>query len=119
MLRKLAPVPWVAVEIAPASVCLSMSPWFSIASPWPCSASARRSIVIPASTLTRPLARSTSSNRSSPSSLSIAPPVHAMSVNECPDAEARTVSPARAARPTASTSSARLAGCSIVAGAHA
>ena len=32
-LRKRAPVPWVAVEIAPATVCLSMSPRFSSASP--------------------------------------------------------------------------------------
>ncbi len=69
MLRSRAPVPWVAVEIAPAMLCASMSPRFSMARP--CSArrwlSAR--IVMPPCTRTSPQARSTSSTRSMRSSL--------------------------------------------------
>ena len=51
MLRSLAPVPWVPVEIAPAIVWRSMSPRFSIASPSPCSSSLSSARTVPAADL--------------------------------------------------------------------
>src|SRR2546421_201380 len=64
MLGRRAPVPCVAVEIAPAIVCTSMSPRFSSASPCPSSARLSSWIVMPACTRASPAARSTSSTAS-------------------------------------------------------
>ena len=61
---KRPPVPWVAVAIAPASVCGSTSPWFSIARPRARSSSPRSCRVMPASTVTsRPSTASTRPHR--------------------------------------------------------
>ena len=94
-------MPWVAVEIAPASVWRSMSPRFSIARPRSHSAALRSRREIPASTLTRPESRSTSSTRFSASILIIAPSVSAASVKEWPEPAAWTVRPRSPARLTA------------------
>ena len=53
MLRSRAPVPCVAVEIAPAMLCTSMSPRFSIARPYVASRRLSSRIVMPACTRTR------------------------------------------------------------------
>ncbi len=80
---KRAPVPCVAVEMAPAMVCGSTSPWFSSASPWRASAGPSSRIVIPASTVT--CSPSTASTRSRPERSTITPSVQAMSEKECPE----------------------------------
>ena len=79
------PVPWVAVEIEPASDCRSMSPRFSSARPRWSSRRFRSASTIPASTLTSPLGRSTSRIRLSIVRSSIVPSVSAMPVNEWPE----------------------------------
>ena len=73
----------MAVEIAPASVCGSTSPWFSIASPRERSSSPSSCSVIPASTVTS--MPSTDSTRLIARMSIITPSVHAMSVNEWPE----------------------------------
>ncbi len=115
-LRHFAPVPWVAVEIAPASVCLSMSPRFSSARPWRSSLRLRSPSRIPASTLTRLPGRSTSRIRFIPSIRSIAPSVTAAGVNECPEPATLTARPAVVAFTTASISPSRVCGWVITSG---
>ena len=90
--RSRSPVPCVAVEIAPAIVCTSMSPRFSSARPCVVERLAqvadhdRRPRPSPAAAR-----ESTSSTRFSRSSRTITPSVQAMSVKEWPEAAARTV----------------------------
>ncbi len=74
------PVPWVAVEIAPASCWRSMSPWFSMASPRSASSLPSRCSVMPASTSTS--SPFTDTTRSMASSRTITSSVQAMSVKE-------------------------------------
>ena len=112
MFPKPAPVPWVAVEMAPASVCGSTSPWFSIASPRARSSSPSSRSVIPASTVTS--LPSTPSTRRIRDMSSITPSVHAMSVNEWPEPATFT----RPAPATARTSSSSEAGVSMRSGAQ-
>ncbi|OLE37036.1 MAG: hypothetical protein AUG48_05530 [Actinobacteria bacterium 13_1_20CM_3_68_9] len=109
-------MPWVAVEIAPASVWRSMSPRFSIAIPRRQSAALRSRRVIPASTLTRPDSTSASTTRFSASIRIIAPSVSAASVKEWPEPAAWTVRPRSAARVTARISPSRVRGRSTTAG---
>ena len=109
-------MPWVAVEIAPASVCLSMSPRFSIANPRSQSAALRSRSVIPASTLTRPETVSTSRTRLSASIRSIAPSVSAASVKECPAPAVWMARSRSAARLTARINPSRVRGLSTTAG---
>ena len=110
MLRSLAPVPWVPVEIAPAIVWRSMSPRFSIASPSRASSSLRSASTVPAPTLTRPEPGSASITPRSASIRTIVPSVIAASVKECPEPATLTLRPAAAAAAIASPSSSRLAG---------
>jgi hypothetical protein len=70
----------VAVQIAPASVCASTSPWFSSARPRAASAGPSSRIVIPACAVTS--SPSTSSTRFIRDRSTIKPSVQAMSVNE-------------------------------------
>ena len=85
MLRSLAPVPWVPVEIEPAIVWRSMSPRFSIASPSSCSRSLSSARIVPPPTLTSPDAGSASiTPLSAPTSI-IVPSVIAASVKEWPE----------------------------------
>ena len=116
MLRRPAPVPWVAVEIAPAIVWRSMSPRFSIASPSPASARLRSASTVPAPTLTRPEAGSASITPARASIRIIEPSVIAASVNECPEPGMLTFRPADAAAATASASSPVSRGLTISAG---
>ena len=113
-LRKRAPVPWVAVAMAPASACLSMSPWFSSARPRSASSRAQSAILMPAWTLTRPVPVSASRTRFIRDRSTITPSVQAMSVNECPVPTPFT----RWALATRSASSSSLPGRSIRSGAH-
>ncbi len=53
-----APVPWVPVEIAPETVCASMSPRFAIARPRVSSVAFSSLIVVPDRTVTSPESRS-------------------------------------------------------------
>ncbi len=119
MLRSFAPVPWVPVEIAPATVWRSMSPRFSIASPSRCSSSLRSASTVPAPTLTRPEERSASITPLSAPTSTIVPSVIAVSVNEWPLPATLTLRPAAAAAPTASASSSRRRGRSCSNGAQA
>jgi hypothetical protein len=112
------PVPWVPVAVAPAIDCTSMSPRFSNANPSCHRNALSASSVIPPSTFTSPDAVSTSSTRSIRPSDSRVPSVRTAGLKECPAPATRTVRPARAARPTASETSAGLAGRTISAGAH-
>ncbi len=116
MLRRRAPVPWVAVEIAPAIVCASMSPRFSRARPWPASRRLSSRIVMPAWTRTSPEERSTSSTPRSRRMLSDIPSVQAMSLNECPLPVTRRRRPRRSASTTAAASSCGDAGSRITTG---
>ncbi len=100
-----APVPWVAVEIAPAIVWASMSPRFGRASPRSRRRPPSSRIVMPAWTRTRPEGRSTSRRPSIPSRETISPSTRAMSLKECPVPTARTRRPRADAWPTASESS--------------
>jgi hypothetical protein len=93
-----------------------MSPWFSIASPRSASSLPSRWSVIPASTSTS--SPSTETTRSSASSRSITSSVHAMSVNEWPEADTRTHRPSATARRTASATASSESGRSIRAGAQ-
>ena len=111
-------MPWVAVEMAPASVWASMSPWFSIARPSSASRLPSSCRVIPACTVTKPLERSASSTRSiAPMSIST-PSVQAVSVNEWPEPATRTGSPSATAAATAAASCSSDAGRSIRTGAQ-
>ena len=112
MLGSVRPVPWVAVEIAPASVCLSMSPRFSCARPRRARASLRSRRTIPACTFTS--SPSASSTRSSAPRCTITPSVSAHSLNEWPLPATFTVRPAAAAPATTSTSSSRLRGLGLL-----
>ena len=118
MFRRPAPVPWVAVEIAPAIVWRSMSPRFSIASPSRASAWLRSARTVPAPTLTRPEAGSASITPASASIRSIVPSVIAASVKECPEPATLTLRPAAAAAATAPASPAASRGLTISAGAQ-
>lgn len=111
---KPAPVPWVPVAMAPATVWASMSPRFSMARPcWASSADSSRSRV-PARTVTsRPAIESRPVSRSGRSST---PSVSAAPVNECPDPAIRTRSPSRTAARTASATSPASAGDTVRAG---
>src|SRR5688572_5965001 len=111
-LPNLPPVPWVAVEIAPASVCGSTSPWFSIARPRVRSSSPRSCSVMPASTVTS--FPSTASTRRMADMSIITPSVQAMSVNEWPEPATLI----RAAPVTAWISSSSERGLSMRSGAH-
>src|SRR5215210_1425819 len=111
-LRKRAPVPWVAVEIAPASVCRSMSPWFSMARPRAASCSPSWCSVMPASTVTS--GPSTATSRLIADRSRRRPSVQAMSVNEWPDPATRT----RSARRTSSASSRSVPGGASCSGAQ-
>ena len=82
MFPKRSPVPCVAVEIAPDTVCTSMSPRFSSARPSAASRSLRSRITMPPSTFASPASRSMSSTRFMRSIRIIVPSVQAMSVNE-------------------------------------
>jgi len=64
------------------------------------------------------VAVSASSTRAIRPSRTMCPSVQGASLNECPDPAARSGRPVSAARATASTSSASLAGSSIAAGAQ-
>ena len=74
-LRSVTPVPCVAVEIAPAIDCSSMSPRLGIASPCSASAWLRACRRMPASTRTSPLLGSASSSAPMRSRLSSVPSV--------------------------------------------
>ena len=117
-LRSRAPVPCVAVEMAPAMVCASMSPRFSRARPCASSRRLNSRIVIPACTRTKPESRSTSRTRVRRSSISISPSVQAMSLKECPAPATRTLQPSRAACSSAPDSSSIDAGRRTAAGAQ-
>ena len=52
------PEPWVAVATAPAMPCVSMSPWFSSASPASQSGGPNAATGVPGSAVTRPVAES-------------------------------------------------------------
>jgi len=106
------------VEIEPATDWRSMSPRFSNATPYSSRSRLSAPSTIPPSTLNRPDARSKSSIRMSRSRRTMTPSVSAMSVNECPDADARTGCPRPAAAATASWSSDSDAGVEIEAGRH-
>ena len=109
-----SPVPWVPVEIAPATVCTSTSPRFSSASP--CAASSPDSACsrVPARTVTlSPVIATTPVSRSGRSSR---PSVSAAPVNECPAPAIRTRSPSLAASLTAAATSSADAGASTCAG---
>jgi hypothetical protein len=99
----LAPVPWVPVDMAPETVCTSMSPRFGTASP--CSASRWFSTDsgMPACTVTSRRARSTETRPASPSSSSRTPSVAAAGVKECPEPTGLTVNPSSTAPRTAAT----------------
>jgi hypothetical protein len=116
MFASLAPVPCVAVEIAPAIVWTSISPRFSIARP--CAASSRLSalIVIPPCTRTNPDGRSTSSTVAMRSSFSSSPSVQTMSPKEWPAPATRTRRSLRAASAIAAESSSVEAGWASAAG---
>jgi hypothetical protein len=78
----LAPVPWVEVETAPATVCASMSPRFGMARPRRCRSTLRTCNGVPERTVTRPVsvsARTIPVQRSRSSAVSGAT---AMSLNE-------------------------------------
>ena len=81
-LRSVAPVPCVAVEIAPAIDCSSMSPRLGSASPCSASASLRACRRMPASTRTTPLPGSASSSAPMRSRLSRVPSVSTAAVKE-------------------------------------
>lgn len=117
-LRSRAPVPCVPVAVAPAIDCAPMSPRFSNARPWSHIAPASSPSVIPASTRTWPLARSTSTMRRMFSSVRSVPSVRTASVKECPAPATRTWRPASAARSIAATTPAVLLGRSMTAGVH-
>ena len=105
-----APVPWVAVLIAPAIDWELMSPRFGIASPTAASSSQRSRRRIPAWTVTRPAAASTCSTAFIASSESSTPFVIAAAVNECPAPMALTRRPDRLASATIDATSSVLAG---------
>ena len=112
------PVPCVPVASAPASVWASMSPRLGIARPSSSSPRLSAASVIPASALTRPLARSASRIRSSrPRSTSV-PSVGTHGENEWPEPAARTVRPAAAARRIAPATSRADFGRSIATGSQ-
>ena len=112
MFAKPPPVPWVAVEMAPAIVCASTSPWFSSARPRSASAGPSSRIVMPASTVTS--LPSTRSTRFMRDRSSISPSVQAMSVNEWPAPTTFT----RRAPATSRASSSSLEGRSTRSGAQ-
>ncbi len=112
MFAKRPPVPCVAVEIAPATVCASTSPWFSSARPRSASAGPSSRIVMPASTVTS--SPSTRSTRFMRVRSSISPSVQAMSVKEWPAPATFT----RRAPATSRASSSSLAGRSTRSGAQ-
>ena len=112
MFAKRPPVPWVAVEIAPAIVWASTSPWFSRARPRSASAGPSSRIVMPASTVT--WSPSTRSTRFICERSSISPSVQAMSVNEWPAPATFT----RGAPATSRASSSSLPGRSTRSGAQ-
>ena len=111
-----APVPCVPVAVAPASDWLSMSPRFGSARPCACNRVLRSRKVIPASTRTRPLIRSTATMRFSRSSETRTPSVSTASVNECPDPATLTRRPAADAAATTSANSSTSAGVATWAG---
>ena len=118
-LPSLSPVPWVPVEIAPATVWRSMSPRFSIARPRRWSSWLSSARMVPAPTRTSPLAGSASiTPLRAPMSI-IVPSVSAASVNEWPEPATLTFLPASAAEATAAASSSRSRGATRSAGRQA
>ena len=94
---KRPPVPCVPVDVAPARVCRSMSPRFSMASPCSSRSGVSRCSGMPAPTVTVPDVASTSTNRSRRSNRTWTPSATAMSLNEWPDPTALTRRPSRTA----------------------
>ena len=103
-------MPCVPVEIAPATVCRSMSPMLCSASPRPCSRRFSSCSGVPASTVTVIASRSTARMPTRRSGRSIMPSATAIPVNEWPEPTIFTVRPSARAATTASTTSAGLAG---------
>ena len=118
-LPNFAPVPWVPVEIAPATVWRSMSPRFSIARPRRSSSSLTSARIAPAPTLTSPEEGSASMTPPRAPMSIIVPSVIAASVKEWPEPATLTFLPASAAAATAAASSSRLRGASLSTGRHA
>ena len=116
---KRSPVPCVPVETEPATVWRSMSPRFSNATPSASSMRLRSWSTEPASTLKSPDSRSKSSFRVSPSRRTIVPSVRAQSVNEWPEADARTRRPRSTESATVFCSAPSVPGRSIDAGSQA
>ena len=118
-LPKRTPVPCVAVASAPASACVSMSPWFSSASPWRAFCGPSAWSLMPASTVTRPDGAIGGDHALHPRGVD-QQPVGAGDVGErVPAAHGAHPQPAgRRARPRRCASSSSLVGRTISAGAQ-
>ncbi|MGY3679172.1 hypothetical protein ACVWXU_002795 [Streptomyces sp. TE33382] len=104
------PVPWVPVEVAPATVCSMMSPMFVSDRPSRARAALSRLSGVPASTVTVIAVRSTSRIPVSSSGRISTPSVAAAAVNECPVPTGFTRRPSSRALRRASASSSTEAG---------
>ncbi len=109
-------MPWVAVEVAPAIDCLSMSPRFGNARPRSNSCAFSSWSRMPACTVTS--VPSTSRIRFIPSSDTRCPSVIAASVNEWPPPIAFTRWPDSAARWTIAATSSVVVGSCTASGTH-
>ena len=110
------PEPCVPVEMAPATLCRSMSPRLFSASPSPSSWELSRCRGVPASTVAVIADRSTLRMPTNRSGRSIRPSVTAMSLKEWPVPTILTRRPCRRAASTASTTWSGLVGESTCAG---
>src|SRR5829696_4629214 len=112
-----APVPWVPVEKAPATVCRSMSPRFVSDQPRRTSSAFSRCSGTPGPTVIRPSSLTSPIPASAPhaSWMSSGRP---MPVNECPLPMGRTRRPAAAAAVRTPATSSAEAGCTISASAR-
>lgn len=110
------PVPWVPVEVAPATVCSMMSPMLVSESPSRASAVLSRFSGVPASTVTVIAARSMSRMPVSRSGRISSPSVAAVAVNEWPVPTGFTFRPSSDALRSASASSSTEAGDTALAG---
>lgn len=113
---KPSPVPWVPVEIAPASDCGSTSPWLASARPCGASSAGMSRSRVPARKRTRRVAASTATIPLSASREIMVPVSSATGVKECPAPMTRIRSPLPFAAATTAASSDSSAGAWNAAG---